>query len=381
MIYLDNAATSKRKPLWVQGRFLAESLRHSVNAGRGGYGYSLDAVRKIITAQEKLARLFNIPDPQQICFTYNATYALNLAIGGLLKDRENPETVVSQMEHNSVLRPAYLSSRPRIIPADAEGFVKMDRAGELFRGKPVFAACTHASNVCGSIQDVKTLCRLAHDHGTPFILDASQTAGCLPLDAQDIDADIIVFSGHKGLMGPLGTGVLYMKKEIKIPPYIVGGTGSMSQSLSQPEVMPDRFHSGTLNTPAITALGEAADFVYYEGVAAIAQREKELAEYLAEDLSSISGVRVLGPAPGRSRNGTVAFLIEGVDVSLAGELLEREHHIAIRSGYHCAPLAHRALGTERTGCLRASFGFFDTAAKEKKLAKAVAHLAKQAGCV
>lgn len=374
MIYLDNAATSRQKPRCVISRFIRETVFSSSNAGRGSHSGSLKAVMKIIDTQEKLARLFHIPDPERICFTQNATYGLNMAIGGLLA--HGGHSVATYMDHNSVLRPIHQHGPFTTVLADEQGYVHADYAKNALQDHTKLMACTHISNVCGSVEPVKALCSLAHEHGIPFILDASQSAGCHEINLEDIGADIMVCSGHKGLLGPLGTGILYIKRGIYVPPYITGGTGSMSESLEQPDILPDMYHSGTLNTPAIAALGTAADFIMREGVDTIAQRETALAKAAVEDLLNIHGIKVYGSTNGEKRNGTVAFNIMNLDCSQAAEILNRDYHIAVRSGFHCAPLAHRALGTSKTGCIRASFGFFSTEHERKKFISAVHKIAK-----
>lgn len=352
MLYLDNAATTARKPFRVYTSLLTNTIFHSGNAGRGEYKKSMAAVRAVVDAQDSIARLFNIPEPQNIIFTQNATYALNTAILGTAKN--GGHIVLTAMEHNSVLRPAYLLGNYTVVPADNLGRVRAKDVEAAIRDDTVLIACTHASNVCGTVQPVMEIGQLAKKHGIMFLVDASQTAGCMEVDAREINADMIAFSGHKGLMGPLGTGGLYIKNPERLCPTITGGTGSNSESLVQPDFMPDKFHSGTINSPAIAALAGGVKYILRRGVRDIADYEGCLARSFRERLVNMGGITVYGDGSGTA---TVAFNICGLDSSeVSARIGDRA---AVRAGYHCAPLAHRSLGTQKTGALRVSFGIFN----------------------
>lgn len=355
MRYLDNAATSAQKPFSVIAKMWKETLLTSVNAGRGAHRKSLRAVNGINKTAESLARLFNIADPSRIAFLPNATYALNLGMLGVLSPGDH--VVVTAMDHNSVLRPAALWGNFTIVPAEADGFVDPVKIEKAIRPETALVVCTHASNVCGTVQDIEKICDAAHRGGALFMLDAAQSAGCMELDAEKPGADLIAFSGHKGLLGPLGTGGLYAAPGVNLRPVITGGTGSLSESLYQPAFMPDILHSGTMNTPAIMALGTAADII--ENPEEIFVRERELAKDFVSDLKNMDGVVVYG-TDGDNRNGTVSFNAVGADPAEIEEYLDREHKIIVRAGYHCAPLAHKALGSGKAGSVRVSFGYFST---------------------
>ena len=352
MLYLDNAATTARKPFSVYVSLIKNTLFSSGNAGRGEYKKSMAAVRAVVDAQDNIARLFNIPEPQNIIFTQNATYALNTAILGTVKN--GGHIIITAMDHNSVLRPAYLLGNYTIISADKLGRVKAEDVEAAICDDTELIVCTHASNVCGTMEPVNKIGCIAKKYGVPFLVDAAQTAGCATVDAQMMNADMIAFAGHKGLMGPLGTGGLYIKNPDKLYPIVTGGTGSNSESLIQPDFMPDKFHSGTVNAPAIAALGKGVEYILKRGVEDIANYENCLAKRFRENLINMDGVTVYGDGSGTA---TVAFNLNGLDSGEVSACIG--DRAAIRAGYHCAPLAHKSLGTLETGAVRVSFGIYN----------------------
>lgn len=352
MLYLDNAATTARKPLSVYASLLKNTIFNSGNAGRGGHKKSAAAVRAIVDTQDLVARLFNINEPQNIVFTQNATYALNTAILGSVTD--GGHIIVTSMEHNSVLRPAHLLGNFSVVWSDEFGRVNPDDVEAAIKDDTRLIVCTHASNVCGTLEPVSRIGKIAKKNGIPFLVDTAQTAGCIPIDAQEINADFIAFSGHKGLMGPLGTGGLYIKNPDLLRPLVTGGTGSLSESLIQPDIMPDKFHSGTVNAPAIAALGKGVQYILKRGVQDIAAYEGYLAHTLRDNLMNMDGVTMYGDGKGVA---IVAFNIDGMDSDEVFALIG--DRFAVRSGYHCAPLAHRSLGTQSTGAVRVSFGIYN----------------------
>jgi len=370
MIYLDNAATSYFKPECVIKSMIEATALLSANAGRGGHKLSIKAMDMIYYATEAVADLFGIDNPENIAYTQNATLALNMAIGGILDKGDH--AVVTQMEHNSVLRPVnYYGGNYTVVKADKKGFVNPTAVENAITPHTKLIVCTHASNVCGSIQPLKEISQIAKKYNIPFLVDAAQTAGCYPLKIKEVGADVLAFSGHKGLMGPLGTGGLYVSDKIKLKPIISGGTGSNSESILQPDFMPDMLQSGTLNTPAIVALGEASRFIMRENTEAIHEKERYLANALTEDLCSIKGITVYGDITGEKRNGTVAFNVNGFSSTEVSEYLDKNYSIATRAGFHCAPFAHEALETGGEGCVRVSFGYFNDLRDEKILVKAL----------
>ncbi len=369
MMYLDNAATSAKKPIGVYLTLMSNTIFKSGNAGRGAHKKSMDAVRAIVDTQDSIARLFNIKSPQNIVFTQNATYALNTAIFGTVRD--GGHVVVTSMEHNSVLRPVYILGNYTVVKADRTGYVHPKSVEKAIRDDTKLIVCTHASNVCGTIQPVCEIGQIAKKHGIPFLVDAAQTAGCTVVDAEKMNADMIAFSGHKGLMGPLGTGGLYIKDPDSVFPLAAGGTGSNSESIIQPQFMPDKFHSGTMNTPAIAALNSGVKYILRYSVKAVSEYEGELAARFRENLMNMRGVKIYGSGESLA---TVAFNITGFD---SAETFERlDGRAAVRSGYHCAPLAHRTLGTSRTGAVRVSFGLFNHIREVDKMTDIVYEISK-----
>ena len=369
MLYLDNAATTVRKPLAVYAKLLESTVAGSGNAGRGAHKKSMDAIRAMVDTQDLISELFNIQNPQNIIFMQNATYALNTAIFGTV--RNGTHIVVTAMDHNSVLRPAYILGNYTVVDADKTGYVRAEDVENAITEDTALIVCTHASNVCGTVQPVYEIGRIAKKHGIPFLIDTAQTAGCAVVDAEKMNADMIAFSGHKGLMGPLGTGGLYVRNPENLYPLVVGGTGSNSESIVQPEFMPDKFHSGTMNIPAIAALGSGVKYVMKRGVNAIRDYEHGLAMRFRENLMNMENVTVYGSGNGVA---TVAFNVGELD---SGEVFERlMGRVAVRAGYHCAPLAHRAIGTSDRGAVRASFGVFNTRRDVSKMTDYIYHISR-----
>lgn len=369
MIYLDNAATSLIKPETVYKTLDSFTRLHSANAGRGTNRESLFASSVITSAQDAAAELFGISKPQNIAFMPNATYALNAAILGTLL--HGGHAVTTAADHNSVLRPLNRLGNFTAAAADKYGFVPPGNIERALRPDTKMIIISHASNVCGTVQDIEAVSGIAKRRGVKLLIDAAQTAGLLTIDNSVLDADFIAFSGHKGLMGPLGTGGLYVKAPEELEPVITGGTGSESESPVQPRTMPDMLHPGTINTPAIAALTAGIKFVSNAGTEVILAHERALAKRCESALADMDNVTVYG----RSGIGTVAFNIGGLDSTDVCDML---NGFAVRGGYHCAPLMHKALGTEKTGAVRASFGLFNTRSHAEKLIDAVYSLSRGA---
>lgn len=371
MIYLDNAATSLKKPMQVYAKFMYETIFKSFNAGRGTYKKSIKASMKMLSAAEELAELFNIDDATRIAFTQNATYAINMLILGLVNRGEH--IVISGMEHNSVLRPVYKLGNYSVVNPDICGNINPDDVRDAIRDDTALVICTHASNVCGTIEPIAEIGRICAEKKVPFMVDCAQSAGILDIDVKKMNIDMLAFSGHKGFMGPLGTGGLYVCSDINLKPVITGGTGSMSESFEQPCIMPDMLMCGTQNTPAIAALAE--------GVRYVKKKRKEIFEYelflaqrFIEDALNMNKIILYGNYSDM-RNGTVAINIDGIDPIEAGINLSDEYGILIRSGLHCAPLAHNSINTGG-GCIRLSFGWFNTLSEVRKTVDAINSLCR-----
>jgi cysteine desulfurase family protein len=382
MIYLDNAATSWPKPAGV-ARAVSDALtRCAGNPGRTSHHLAMDAAALVQECRERLAQLFCIANPLRLCFTSNATEALNLAIKGVLSPGDH--AICSSMEHNSVWRPlTALAERGvelSIAEANSTGVVDVDGVERLLRPNTKLIAILHASNVNGAIQPLSKIGALARAYGIPFLVDASQSAGAIPVDVQAMHIDLLAFPGHKGLLGPQGTGGLYVSEAVDLRPLKEGGTGSDSNSARQPLFYPDRLESGTLNFPGIAGLNESVNYLLRKGVEKIARREAKRTGLLLAGLAKIKGVVVYGPPIGMPRAPVVSFNISGMDpVSVAAEL-ERRADIACRPGWHCAALAHRTQGTQETGTVRFSLGAFTTMAEINSALNAVAEIADLFNC-
>lgn len=373
MIYLDNPATSYKKPTAVYEAMYRNTLNCSVNAGRGGHWASIRGAEGIAEAQEELAGLFNIQNPERIAFTQNATYALNMAISGLL--RHGDHAIITSMEHNSVLRPIHRMCSYTIVEANEQGEINPKDIERAIRKNTRLIATTHASNVCGTIMPVREIGAICKKYNLPYLLDTAQTAGIIPIDVNDMNVSLLAFSGHKGLMGPLGTGGLYVREDVRLKPIIVGGTGTESKNKNQPVNMPDMLHSGTLNTPAIMTLTSAIKHINNVGIKNIEYKERTLAEKLIEGLKNVEGVKVYGLEKG-NRNGTVAFNVRDVDSQETADILNKDFGIATRGGYHCSYTAHQTIGSEKTGAVRVGFGLFSTKKEADSLLFAVNKIAR-----
>lgn len=356
MIYLDSAATTLQKPPAV-ARAAANAINHLASPGRGGHRPAMAASETAFACREEAAALFHVPSPEQVVFTFNATHGLNIAIKSLVKPKNR--VVISGYEHNAVTRP--LHAIPGVEVRVAEGPL-FDRAAmvesfrrELDRGVDA-AVCTHVSNVFGFILPLEEIAALCRAKGVPLIVDAAQSAGCLPLDFQALGAAFVAMPGHKGLFGPQGTGLLLCAGEAE--PLLEGGTGSQSLSQTMPEFLPDRLEAGTHNITGVAGLLEGIRFVRRQGVEEIGRRENCLIRKMGEGLTALPGLRVFLSEDPEAQGGVLSFLMEGRDCEELGEALG-DRGFALRAGLHCAPLAHRSAGTLETGTVRASVSPFN----------------------
>lgn len=359
-IYLDHAATSWPKAPGV-GRVMLEMIDRPIgSSGRGSHGMALTAAKQLFSTRILLAELFHIPNPNDVIFTSNTTEALNLAIKGWLKPGDH--VIATMVEHNSVRRPLeYLRRTQGIevdyVPVSPSGKIDLEKMQKNFRSNTSLVVCSHSSNLLGSIAPVQEISQLAHEHGAVLLLDAAQTAGNWPIDVEKLGVDMLAFPGHKGLLGPQGTGGLYISPKIDLVPLIHGGTGSQSEELEQPAVRPDRYEAGTANTVGIAGLREGVRYILEQGPEKIYQHEWELTQHLMQGLTGIAGVTLLGPEIGKPRTGLVSFVLEDRDASEVAFLLDKNYGIAVRAGYHCTPLGHMTAGTMSGGAVRASVGY------------------------
>lgn len=362
LIYLDNAATSYPKPENVYDAMINHMKNAGANPGRSGHRLSLEAGRAILKTRELIGTLFNIDNPMQIIFTSNATDSLNLAIKGVLKKGDH--VITSTMEHNSVLRPITalekIGVENTIIQCNDEGIIDPDDIKKAIRSNTKLIALTHGSNVTGTLMPIEEVGRIAKEADVLFLVDAAQTAGIYDIDVKKLNIDLLAVPGHKGLMGPQGTGILYIREGLDVLHFKEGGTGSKSEELTQPEMLPDRYESGTANTPGIVGLGAGIEFILKEGIEKIRNHEKELTQYFIEALEQIEQVKVYGPKDSEKQGAVISMNIGEEDSSEIAFVLDQAFDIAVRSGLHCAPLAHKTIGSFEQGTVRFSIGYFNT---------------------
>jgi len=361
-VYLDNAASSHPKPESVY-LSVTDTLRNiGANPGRSGHSLAMKASRKIAQTRSLLARLFDIEDPNRIVFTTNATEAINLGLKGLLTQEDH--VITSSMEHNSVIRPLRSLETQGIeltvIPCTASGRITIEAMEKAIRRNTRLIILAHASNVTGGIMPIGEVGVLARKHGILFMVDAAQTAGLVSISVAKTGIDLLAVPGHKGLMGPQGTGFLNIGPEISLRPLKEGGTGSQSELEIQPDFLPDQMESGTLNTPGLAGLGAGVDFLLHEGLEKIQEKEISLSRMIWNELKKNEKVRLYGPEQAEDRTSTISFNITGLNPSALASILDTAYHIAVRAGLHCAALAHRTLKTFPEGTVRVSPGFFNT---------------------
>ena len=358
MIYLDNAATSLHRPDCVV-QAVAEAMNGMGNCGRGAHAASLAAGRTIHEARSRIDRLFHGYGAQQVAFTANSTAALNIAISSLLA--EGGHAIATALDHNSVLRPLYRSGAElTILPADEKGRLSLDGLETAFRPDTKLVVCTHASNVTGDLVDIGRIGAACAAHGVPFVLDASQTAGCFAIDMQAMGIDVLCFTGHKGLLGPQGTGGLCVSPRLRLSPLCVGGSGVHSFDREHPAQMPTALEAGTLNGHGIAGLAAALEWLEETGLDTIRRREQALAGRFYQGVKDLPGVKCYGDFSTTERSPIVALNLGDWDSSLVSDELAQRFGILTRPGAHCAPLIHEAMGTVAQGAVRFSFGYFNT---------------------
>ena len=378
MIYLDNAATSWPKPNQVGQAMLDYLERAGGNPGRSGHRLSIAAGRIVYDTREAIAELFNAPDPLHVIFAMNATHALNIVLRGLL--RPGDRVVTTGMEHNAVMRPLRALEahgvQLTVVSCARDGSLDLAAMQSALQTQVRLVVSTHASNVTGTLMPVADIAQMAHRAGALYLLDAAQTAGVVPIDVQTIPVDLLAFTGHKSLQGPPGTGGLWLNDPVDavaIEPLMRGGTGSASEHEEQPEFLPDKFESGTPNGVGIAGLGAGVRGILEIGVESIRAHEIELTRMLMDGLSTIPGVKLYGPAEACKRTATVSFTVAGKRVSEIGLRLDEEFSVLCRVGLHCAPAAHRTIGTFPEGTIRFAPGLKTT---ENEIRAAIDAVAK-----
>ena len=375
MIYLDNAATTMKKPQCVIDAVVA-AMSHMGNAGRGATTAALDASRVIYDTREKLSDLFNLQNPSRVAFTSNSTESLNTAIKGILSSGDH--AITTSLEHNSVLRPLYdLQAKGMelsIVDCDENGNIDYNDFEKLIKENTKAIVCTHASNLVGNVLDVKKIGSIAKKHNLIFIVDASQSAGVFEIDMQDMNIDILCFTGHKGLLGPQGTGGICVREGIDVRPLKVGGSGVNTFSKEQPVEMPTHLEAGTLNGHAIAGLNAALDYLKEEGIDNIQKREEELMFRFYNGIKDIKDIKIFGNFENK-RAAIVTFNVGDIDSAAFSDELSFAYDISTRAGAHCAPLMHKAMNTVEQGAVRFSFSHYNTEEEIDTAIKAVKEIA------
>ena len=406
-IYLNTAATSLQKPPCV-AQAVVQALGSLGNASRGNAERDLGADRTIMEARRRLASLFGFSHSERVVFASGATQALNMAIYGVAAEimERKPAgagrlaagehcdgcrvltVLTTEMEHNSVLRPLYrlrdeCGAELRFAGVDRTGRLRYEELEALCTPEVDLVVCTHASNLIGELVDIRRVARVAHRCGAVLIVDAAQTAGAYPIDMEDMGIDILCFTGHKSLLGPQGTGGLCVSPGIDVVPLVTGGTGVSSYEEGQPEAYPAHLEAGTLNGHGIAGLSAAVEFIQewkdgdaLQGPVAIHAKELALRDRFIEAVSDIPGIEIYGPGIGSESMPIVALNLAGLESWELADLLAQEYGIAVRAGAHCAPRMHRALGTEKSGAVRFSFGLFNTREEVEAAARALREIAE-----
>lgn len=376
MIYVDNGATTFPKPKIVTDKIMECSLGYAGNPGRSGHKLAMKMDLEIYETREKICKLINGTEVLNVIFTFNATDSLNLAIKGVLEKGDH--VVTTSMEHNSVLRPLNQLRKDGIIDlsiiyADNKGYIKPQKIFDAVTTNTKMIVTTHMSNVFGTIVDIKSIGEFCRDNNILYLVDAAQSIGVLDIDVQDMNIDLLAFPGHKALFGPMGTGALYIKEGIKVKPLKQGGTGSYSHSIDQPELYPDSLESGTPNGVGIIALGKGIDFINQVGLENIRNHEISLKNHFVDLLKDNDDIILYGTLDDR-QGAVVSLNVKNIDSSEVSYILSDEFDIYTRPGFHCAPLAHKSLGTDELGAIRFSFGYFNTIEEVEQCANALKNI-------
>ena len=378
MIYFDNAATTMVKPACVV-EAVTEALCFLGNSGRSAHGGALSASRIIYDARMALAQLFGAESPDRIAFTANSTQALNIAIKGILNPGDH--VITTALEHNSVLRPLYeLENRGvelTVLPADSKGNICYEAFEKAVRSNTKVIVTTHGSNLTGNLLDIGRIGAIAEKHGLIYIVDASQTAGVFDIHVRKMHIDILCFTGHKGLLGPQGTGGIYVREGVNVKPLLSGGSGVQTYLRSHPPQMPTALEAGTLNGHGIAGLGAAVGYLQETGLSAIREKEQSLMQLFYEGVREIPGITVYGDFTSYNRCAIVSLNVRDYDSGEVSDALSEQYGIATRPGAHCAPLMHRALGTVEQGAVRFSFSHYNTKEEIKIAVSALRELAME----
>lgn len=364
-VYLDNASTSFPKPQIVNDSIYNYLTNIGGNSGRSNHSNALESNRYVYMAREKIASFFNYNKIENVIFTNNITTSLNILVNGILKPGDH--VITTSMEHNAVIRPLYylkenINIDLDIVSANNNGIIDVENIKDKIKPQTKLIIITHASNVTGSIQPIKEIGKLCMKNNIFFILDSAQSAGVLSIDFKELGLNALAFTGHKSLLGPQGIGGFIIDDKLNeiCSPYILGGTGSLSHSLIQPDFLPDKFESGTLNIPGIVGLYEAIKFIENEGLTTICKHNKKLRKKLINELSNMPNYNIYGDLSSSNGTSCVSISHSKIDISELSYILDFNYGISNRSGLHCAPLAHQTIGTFPNGTVRLSIGYFNT---------------------
>lgn len=364
-VYLDNASTSFPKPKTVSDSIYNYLTNIGGNPGRSNHSNALESNRYLFLARETIANFFNFNKIENVIFTNNITSSLNTLVNGILKPGDH--VITSSMEHNSVIRPLYnlketIGIDLEIVSAKSNGIIDIDSISKAIKNNTKLVIITHASNITGSIQPIQKIGELCKKHNIFFILDSAQSAGVLEVDFKELNLNALAFTGHKSLLGPQGIGGFIIDDKLNeiCNPYILGGTGSLSHSLLQPDFLPDKFESGTLNIPGIIGLYEGIKFIEKEGLNTIYEHNAYLRSYLINEISNMNNFTIHGDLNPSNGTSCVSITNSKLDVSELSFILDSDYGISNRSGLHCAPLAHKTIGTYPNGTVRLSLGYFNT---------------------
>lgn len=376
MIYFDNAATTFPKPESVIEKTIDFMRTKAANPGRSGHKMALEAGRVLFEARLEIAQLMNIENPMNVVFTKNATESINIGIKGYAK--EGMHIISSGMEHNSVSRPIVALETQGIshtfVRCDREGFLDLEELENSFTDKTGLVAVTHASNVTGTVNDIMKIGAICKAHNVPLLVDCAQSAGVFDIDVQKMNIAILCAPGHKSLYGPMGTGFIYVREDISLRPLMQGGSGSKSESLIHPDIMPDKLESGTANAVGIAGLLEGIRYIQHIGISNIRQHEQELVELCIKGLKQYKNVKIYGPEDFTKRCGVVSFNIGNAPSTDISYILDSEFDIEVRSGLHCAALSHQTLETVDQGVIRASFSYFNTKQEVEEFVKIIGQI-------
>lgn len=363
-VYLDNGSTSFPKAPGTSDAMAHFMNEVGCNVSRGGYQSAYAMGEVVFETRERLAKLFNFANPSNVVFTPGITYSLNFVIQGLLQ--EGDHLIISSMEHNAVSRPAvYMKERGvelTVSPCNQEGFLDIEAFENAFKPNTRLVVMTHASNVAGTVQDIEAIGKICARHGAFFVVDSAQSAGAVPIDVKKMHIDGLCVAGHKGLLGPQGIGALLMTEELAraLSPVIFGGTGSVSHLLTMPDFLPDKFEAGTMNLPGIVGLHKALEFILQTTPEKIGERELDRAEQFINGLKDLPQAKIIGPQGREGRTAVVSVDFDEIDNAEMSALLDSEFGIMTRCALHCAPLAHKTLGTFPEGTVRFAFGYWTT---------------------